>query len=162
MISSAQSNQFYYKDFYKSIDGYYNSYWAGKFTNIFINQGLKHTVEKEIVKSAIFSKLYLNKVALHSLLFNVEKIKPTFKLKYVIIAGKKRDFPTLLPSEKQRNRAIRNLGNVIKDRKEWYHNQRILNEFIDLSLVSNHELYKQRDESLREAAKNRFNIRFGY
>jgi hypothetical protein len=33
---------------------------------------------------------------------------------------------------------------------------------IDLRVVPNHELFKQRNESLREAMKNRFNIRFGY
>ena len=99
---------------------------------------------------------------LHIFLFKLEKIKPTFKLKSVTIAGKKKDFPVLLSPEKQRNRAVKNMKLQIEKRKEWYLNQRILNELIDLQTISNHELFKQRDEALREAAKNRFNTRFGY
>jgi ribosomal protein S7 len=51
-------------------------------------------------------------------LLNIEKIKPTFKLKSVTIAGKKRDFPVLLSSEKQRSYAVRNSKNLIENRKE--------------------------------------------
>lgn len=162
MSNLTKNNKNYYKDFYKSLDGHYNSYWVGKFTNAFVKQGRKHTVEKELVKSFTFTKLYLNTLTLHVLLLNIEKIKPMFKLKSVTIAGKKREFPVLLSSEKQRSRAIRNSKNLIENRKEWYLNQRILNELIDLQTTSNHELFKQRDEALRVAAKNRFNSRFGY
>jgi ribosomal protein S7 len=162
MSKTSKSNQVYYKDFYKSLDGFYGSYWIGKFTNSFVQKGQKHTVEKELAKSFIFTKLRLNSLTLHILLINFEKIKPTFKLKSVTVAGKKRDFPVFLPPEKQRNRAIKNFKAVIENRKEWYLNQRILNELIDLRVVPNHELFKQRNESLREAMKNRFNIRFGY
>jgi ribosomal protein S7 len=162
MSKASKSNYLYYKDFYKSLDGFYNSYWIGKFVNSFVKKGQKHTVEKEIVKSFIFAKLHLNILTLHALLINFEKIKLTFKLKSVTVAGKKRDFPVFLPPEKQRSHAIRHFKNLIENRKEWYLNQRILNELVDLRTVTNHELFKQRNESLREASKNRFNIRFGY
>lgn len=162
MSAVSKNNQNYYKDFYKSLDGHYNSYWVGKFTNAFVKKGHKHTIEKELTKTFTFTKLHLNALTLHVLLLNIEKIKPTFKLKSVTIAGKKRDFPVLLSSEKQRSYAVRNSKNLIENRKEWYLNQRMLNELIDLQTITNHELFKQRDEALREAAKNRFNTRFGY
>lgn len=57
-------------------------------------------------------------VTLHSFLIKLEKIKPTFKLKSVTIAGKKKDFPVLLPPEKQRNRAVKNMRLQIEKRKE--------------------------------------------
>jgi hypothetical protein len=48
----------------------------------------------------------------------------------------------------------------VSKRKEWYLNQRITNELVDLTIVKNHDLIKQRDDSLREAIKNRFNVRY--
>lgn len=162
MAIKSKNTHIHHKNFYHSVEGHYNSFWLGKFTNTFVNEGLKHTVEKELSKSYVFTKLYLNTVTFHLFLFKLEKIKPTFKLKSVTIAGKKKDFPVLLSPEKQRNRAVKNTKVQIEKRKEWYLNQRILNELIDLQNVPNHELFKQRDESLREASKNRFNTRFGY
>jgi ribosomal protein S7 len=149
-------------NFYRSVDGHYNSFWLGKLTNSFVSEGLKHTIEKELTKTYMFTKLHLNVSTFHIFLLKLEKIKPTFKLKSVTIAGKKKDFPVLLPPEKQRNRAVKNMKLQIEKRKEWYLNQRVLNELIDLQSVSNHELFKLRDEALREASKNRFNMRFGY
>jgi len=149
-------------NFYRSVDGHYNSFWLGKLANSFVSEGLKHTIEKELTKTYMFTKLHLNVSTFHIFLLKLEKIKPTFKLKSVTIAGKKKDFPVLLPPEKQRNRAVKNMKLQIEKRKEWYLNQRVLNELIDLQSVSNHELFKLRDEALREASKNRFNMRFGY
>lgn len=162
MAIQSKRKQNQYKVFYRSAEGHYDSFWLGKLTNAFITEGLKHTVEKELSKSFIFTKLYLNKLASQIFLLKLEKLKPTFKLKSVTIAGKKKDFPVLLSIEKQRSRAVKNIKLQVKKRKEWYFNQRILNELIDLQTVINHELFRQRDESLREAAKNRFNTRFGY
>lgn len=162
MAIKSKNNQNHHKNFYRSAEGYYNSYWLGKLTNAFVSEGLKHTVEKELSKSYIFTKLHLNTVTFYIFLLKLEKIKPTFKLKSVTIAGKKKDFPVLLSPEKQRSRAVKAMKTQIEKRREWYLNQRILNELIDLQTVSNHELFKQRDESLREAMKNRFNTRFGY
>lgn len=157
-----KSNLEYYKDFYRTLDGHYGSYWTGKLTNAFILEGRKHTVTKELTKTYTFTKLHLNTVTLYTILAKLEKIKPTFKLKSVTIAGKKRDFPVLLSPDKQRGRAVRNIKALVEKRKEWYLNQRMLNELIDLHNIKNHELYKQRDESLNDALKNRFNTRFGY
>jgi ribosomal protein S7 len=157
-----QQKQFYHKDFYRTIDGCYDSYWTGKLTNSFITKGLKQTVEKELNKVYIYTKLHLNTLALETLLEKIEKIKPTFKLKSVIIAGKKREFPVFLEPEKQRSRAIRNFRDLVSKRKEWHLSQRIMNELIDLQEITNHELLKQRDESLYNAMKNRFNMRFAY
>lgn len=162
MAIQSKSKQSQYKVFYRSAEGHYNSFWLGKLTNAFTTEGLKHTIEKELSKSFIFIKLYLNKLTSQIFLLKLEKLKPTFKLKSVTVAGKKKDFPVLLPPEKQRSRAVKNIKLQVKKRKEWYFNQRILNELIDLQTVTNHELFKQRDESLREAMKNRFNTRFGY
>lgn len=158
----AKNNQEYYKDFYRTLDGHYGAYWVGKLTNSFIIEGRKHTVEKELAKSYTFTKLHLNMSSLDIFLAKLEKIKPTFKLKFAMVAGKKREFPVLLPPEKQRSRAVRNIKAIIFKRKEWYLNQRILNELIDLRNINNHELAKQRDESLRDAMKNRFNSRFAH
>jgi len=63
-------------------------------------------------------KLHLDVLALEVLLEKMEKIKPTFKLKSVTIAGKKREFPVFLAPEKQRNRAIRNIKENVVKRKE--------------------------------------------
>jgi ribosomal protein S7 len=75
-------------------------------------------VEKELNKVYIYTKLHLNTLALETLLEKIEKIKPTFKLKSVIIAGKKREFPVFLEPEKQRSRAIRNFRDLVSKRKE--------------------------------------------
>jgi ribosomal protein S7 len=157
-----QKKSFYYKDFYRVIDGYYSSYWSGKFTNNYVLAGRKTLVENEMNKVYLYMKLYMNLLALEVLLEKVEKIKPTFKLKSVTIAGKKREFPVFLAPEKQRSRAIRNIKDIVSKRKEWYLNQRIINEMVDLRTIKNHELMKQRDESLRDALKNRFNMRYAY
>lgn len=162
MAIKAKNTQNSHQSFYRAADGHYSSFWLGKLTNSFTSEGLKHTVEKELTKSYTLTKLHLNALTFHIFLLKLEKIKPTFKLKSVTIAGKKKDFPILLSPEKQRSRAVKNIKLQIEKRKEWYLNQRILNELIDLQSVSNHELFKQRDEVLREAAKNRFNARFGY
>jgi ribosomal protein S7 len=51
-------------------------------------------------------------------LLKLEKIKPTFKLKSVTIAGKKKDFPVLLSPEKQRSRAVKAMKAQIEKRRE--------------------------------------------
>jgi ribosomal protein S7 len=105
-------------------------------------------------------KVHLGVLALEVLLEKIELIKPTFKLRSTMIGGKRREFPALLPPEKQRNRAVRNIREAVANRKEWYLHQRIANELVDLSTIKNHELVKQRDESLREAYRQRFNMRY--
>lgn len=79
---------------------------------------MKHTIEKELTKASVLAKLHLNFLAFHIFLLKLEKIKPTFKLKSVTIAGKKKDFPALLPPEKQRSRAVKNMKLQIEKRKE--------------------------------------------
>lgn len=155
-----QTKQFYHKDFYRVIEGLYSSYWSGKFINSFMTEGRKNIIEREFDKVCLQMKLHLRTLALEVLLEKIEKIKPTFKLKSIIVGGKKREFPIFLSPEKQRNSAVRNIQSVVLNRKEWYLNQRITNELVDLSTVKNHELVKQRDESMREAIKNRFNMRY--
>lgn len=152
----------YNQDLYRTIDGHYNSYWAGKFTNSFVQEGHKLLVDNELNKAYLYMKLHLNVLAIEVLLEKMEKIKPTFKLKSVTIAGKKREFPVFLSPEKQRSRAIRNIKENVSKRKEWYLSQRIINELVDLRSIKSHELIKQRDESFREAIKNRFNMRYAY
>jgi ribosomal protein S7 len=90
----------------------------GKLTNSFVSEGLKHTVEKELTKSYTLTKLHLNALTFHIFLLKLEQIKPTFKLKSVTVAGKKKDFPILLSPEKQRSRAVKNLKLQIEKRKE--------------------------------------------
>lgn len=155
-----QTKQFYNKDFYRVIDGQYSSYWAGKFVNSFMTNGHKDLVERELNRVYLHMKLNLNVLALEIILEKIEKIKPTFKLRAVTVGGKKREFPTFLPPEKQRNSAINNIRDLVAKRREWYLNQRITNELVDLCTIKNHELMKTRDESLRDAIKNRFNMRY--
>lgn len=156
----AQTKQFYHRAFYRVIDGHYSSYWGGKFTNSFMTRGRKILVERQLDKAYVHMKLHLNVLALEVLLEKIEKIKPTFRLKSLILRGKKREFPAFLSPEKQRNRAVRNICDGVSKRKEWYLNQRITNELVDLTTTKNHELIKQRDDSLREAVRNRFNLRY--
>jgi ribosomal protein S7 len=83
-----------------------------------VQEGHKNLVDNELNKVYLFMKLHLNVLALEVLLEKMEKTKPTFKLKSVTIAGKKREFPVFLAPEKQRSRAIRNIKDIISKRKE--------------------------------------------
>jgi ribosomal protein S7 len=113
-----RTKQFYHRDFYRVIDGHYSSYWAGKFANSFVVAGHKTMVERELDRTYAHIKLHLNVLALEVLLEKIEKIKPTFKLRSIIMRGRKREFPSFLPPEKQRNCAIRNIYDHVSKRKE--------------------------------------------
>lgn len=150
------------KDFYKYIEGNYNSYWMGKFVNRFIESGKLQVVEKEFNKVYYFAKLNSKLSILPVLLQAVEKSRPTFVLKSRKVGSKSKEFPAFINQNKQRSIAIKNLKKICEGRKEWYLNQRILNEFLSLLTLRNHQLIKDRNESIKQAALNRFNIRFSF
>lgn len=113
-----RTKQFYHKDFYRMIDGHYSSYWAGKFANAFMRGGHKDLVERGLDKAFLNMKVHLNVLALEVLLEKIERIRPTFKLRSIMIGGKRREFPAFLPPEKQRNRAILNIRDLVSTRTE--------------------------------------------
>jgi ribosomal protein S7 len=113
-----EKKSFYYRDFYRNADGYYASYWAGKFTNTLMKSGSKHTIERELQNTYVYLKLQYNNIPLEFLLESLEKIKPVFNLKHVIIAGKRKEFPVYLESSKQLRLSIKWLKDVISMRKE--------------------------------------------
>lgn len=155
-----EKNKLYLFNLYKHIDGFYNSYWIGKFINNFIKSGNKLTIEKELKKSLLFFKLNQKHYFIVLFLECLENIKPMFKMASTMKGGKLKEFPVLLNKYKQRIFAIKNLKNLIKYRKEWFLGQRILNEIIDFKAhKATHHLIKQRDDNLKTASKNRFNIR---
>lgn len=149
-------------NFYRTLDLFYNSYWLGKFINHFIKKGKKEKIEKEFNLIFITLKLIFNISIILLFLESIEKIKPTFGLKYANVAGKLREFPVVLTRDKQRSKALFNLKLLILNRKEWYLKQRILNELLDLCTLSNHELLKQKDENFKKSIINRFNLRYSY
>lgn len=151
-----------HRNFYNTLDGIYHSFWLGKFINHFIKKGKKEKIEKEFNFIFISLKLTFNLSIILLFLEAVEKTKPIFGLKYVNISGKLREFPVLLNLDKQRGKAIFSLKLLIFNRKEWYLNQRIISEIMQLCLFSNHELLKQKNESFKKSITNRFNLRYAY
>jgi ribosomal protein S7 len=158
-----QKIKHYYKQYYSYLEGHYNSYWLGKLVLGFMSKGSYKLVEKEFKQTYIVLKLKYNVLALNVILETIEKIKPFFMLKFRMVAGKKKEFPVLLTEQKQRGKAVRNLKFLIKEKRERFLNQKLLNELLILqNTPKTHNLIKQRDEDLFLAADNRFNIRFSY
>jgi ribosomal protein S7 len=96
-----RSRQYYFSNYYKVSNGIYNSYWLGKLSNVFMFSGNKKTIDTAIKNTFSFLKLKYNVSPLEIILEGLEKIKPVFSLKYVTIAGKRREFPKLLSKHKQ-------------------------------------------------------------
>jgi ribosomal protein S7 len=155
-----KNKNFYYNEYLRIIDQIYDSFWIGKIINKFIKDGKKISIEK------IFEKIYLYTKISTRLNFNVivleklEKIRPLFKLKSKLIAGKSRDYPILLDKDKSRLYGINNIYNSILKRKEWHINQRILNDILDLS-SRQHDLILNQEKEFQDSIDSRFNIRFG-
>lgn len=157
-----RENSLYYKEFYRIIDGSYNSFWVGKLLNKFVKKGQKLTVENKFKKAYYFSKLHLNKNFHNLFLEKIERVRPIFKIKSKLIAGTLKDYPVIINKDKSRNYATNNFYNSIFNRKEWNLEQRILNDFIDLNKnKKNHHLITKHEELLLNAVNNRFHVRFG-
>lgn len=157
-----RENSLYYKEFYRTIDGYYNSFWVGKLLNKFVKKGQKLTVENKFIKAYYFSKLQLNKNFHNLFLEKIERIRPIFKMKSKLIAGTLKEYPTVINKDKSRNYATNNFYNSIFNRKEWNLEQRIINDFIDMNKnKKNHHLIIKHEELLINAINNRFHVRFG-
>jgi len=157
-----RENLLYYKEYYRTVDGSYNSFWIGKLINKFVKKGQKITVENKFKKTYLYSKLYLNKSFHHLFLEKIERIRPIFKLKSKLIAGTIKEYPVIINKDKSRNYATNNFYNSIFNRKEWNLEQRILNDFIDLNKnKKTHHLLAKHEELLINAVNNRFHVRFG-
>ena len=98
---SLKNTKSYYQKFYRTIDGPYSSFWAGKFENQFIKSGKKGIIKKQLKQVYFYSKTQLNKLPLRLLLENLIKIKPIFNLGVIVIRGKERRYPVLLKRHKQ-------------------------------------------------------------
>jgi ribosomal protein S7 len=83
-------------------------------------------------------------------------------LKHVIIAGKRREFPSFLERSKQVNVSIKWIKELVMENKERLLYHRILAELIEIYRVKRHVLFKRRDEIFAEAVKNRFNLRYSF
>lgn len=157
-----RENLLYYKEYYRTMDGSYNSFWVGKLINKFVKKGQKLTIENKFKKVYMFSKLHLNKNFHHLFLEKIERIRPIFKLKSKLIAGTLKDYPVIINKDKSRSYATNNFYNSIFNRKEWNLEQRVLNDFIDLNKnKKTHHLLAKHEDLLTSAINNRFHVRFG-
>jgi len=154
------NKKFYYREYYKIIDGVYNSFWIGKFINKFIQNGKKILVESTFKKVFIYFKVSIKKNFYIYLLEKIEKIRSLFKIKSKLIAGKLREYPVLLDMSKSRSYAIDNLYNSISKKKERRLEVKIFNDLLALN-SKNHDLLIKKDKDFDSYINNRFNIRFG-
>jgi ribosomal protein S7 len=106
-MKKVERKQFYYRDFYRIADGRYASYWAGKFNNTLMSSGHKRTAELQAEKAFTYIKTQYRLVPLEMLLESLEKVKPTFNLNYIIVSGRKREFPVFLAPHKRLRLSVR-------------------------------------------------------
>jgi ribosomal protein S7 len=155
-------NKIYYNEYIRISDGIYNSFWIGKMINKFVKNGKKSIIENRFEKIYTYIKVSLCINFNVFVLERLERIRPIFKLKSKLVAGKSKEYPVLLNQDKSRLYGVNNIYNSISRRKEWYIDQRILNDFLDLSNNSNHhDLVLNQKTEFESSIENRFNIRFG-
>lgn len=150
------------KDFHIRSEGFHSSYWLGKLLNSFITSGHKKTVQLELKKIIIYTKIHYRTSFLDILLLVLDKIKPVFKLNFITIAGKKKEYPVYLIPVKQYKTSVFWLKKLIQKRKEKYLGIRILSQLLEVKNSRRHFLVKERDDIFRNAVVNRFNARFVY
>lgn len=155
-----KTNNFHIKTFYRTADGLYSSYWSGKFINSFMHGGNKQTIEVALKQTYASIKFYYRVAPVDLLLESLERIKPLFGMGYVVVAGKRREFPYLLAEDRQFNFAVRWLYESILSRKEWYLSQRMLYGLYDTRYSKSPESAKKRDKVFALAIENRFNARY--
>jgi ribosomal protein S7 len=97
-----------------------------------------------------------------SFLESLNFIKPVFNSHYVILRGQKKEFPTLLPKDKQFRLTIRWVKNLVQARREHNLSHRIYLELLSVKDPKRHLLLKRRDELFSSAVINRFNLRYSY
>jgi ribosomal protein S7 len=97
----------FYQNYYKIAEGRYSSYWLGKLINNFMFSGHKKTIMKNLDYTYLIIKLRYRRSPVVFILSALQKIRPLFKLKHVIIAGKRREFPSFLERSKQVNVSIK-------------------------------------------------------
>lgn len=155
---------FYYKNYYNLIDSHYQSYWIGKFTNIFIFNGHKFTVIQNLNSSFMLIKVLTKTSPIISFLEGIEQVKPLFGKSFVVIAGKRREFPKYLSHSKQCSYAVRWLKeqSIISGQQRRSLKRRLVFLFLSLRGTGQLNFIKHRDSLFSSAVKNRFNIRFTY
>lgn len=153
-----KNKNFYYSEYFKTIDGNYNSFWVGKLIKKFIKAGKKLLIEKKFSKYYWYIKIFKKKTLYVLLLEKLEKIKPIFKIKSKLIAGKLREYPAILDNNKSRNYAIHDIYTSIINKKDRKINQKIINELLDTDSKNN--LLVKKIKEFNSSIENRFNVRF--
>lgn len=87
-------------NFFKNLDGVYNSFWIGKFINSFIKKGNKETVSHKIYLSFKDLKFSMHVFPPLFILEMLERIKPIFKLENRFPKKKKIVCPAVVPINK--------------------------------------------------------------
>jgi ribosomal protein S7 len=124
--------------------------------------GAKKTVDRFQERAYGYIKLQYQCIPLEFLLESLERTKPLFNVGYVIVGGKKKEFPVFLLRHKQLNVATRWFQSLIRLRKEVSLSQRIFNEIVEARYARRHVLTRRRDELFNTAVANRFNTRYIY
>jgi ribosomal protein S7 len=130
--------------------------------NTFMVSGAKKTAELLQERSYAYIKMQYHMVPLEFLLEVLERVKPLFNTGYIIVRGKKKEFPIFLVKHKQLRLAMRWLRSLVLSRKEPLFSQRLFNELSEIREVRRHLLVKRRDELFRLAVAHRFNTRYIY
>lgn len=156
------SGSYYQKTYYRIAEGMYGSYWLGKLANGLIQSGKKKLVDRHFVQACMFLKWQHSINPVDSFLESLDYIKPVFNSHYIILRGQKKEFPALLPKDKQFRLTIRWVKNLIKLRKEHNLSHRIYFELLAVKDPKRHVLLKRRDELFSSAVANRFNLRYSY
>ena len=71
--------------FHKGSEGVYSSFWLSKLVGMFITQGKKKTATRHFYKALVQLKYQLNRSPALLVLELLEKLKPTFKLRKLVI-----------------------------------------------------------------------------
>ena len=156
------SGTYYQKTYYRISDGTYNSYWLGKLSNSLMISGKKKTLDRHFMKAFLFLKWHQTINPVDSFLESLDFVKPVFNSHYIILRGQKKEFPTLLPKDKQFRLTVRWITNLIKLRKDHTLSHRIYLELLAVRDPKRHLLLKKRDELFSSAILNRFNLRYSY
>ena len=162
MRAEHKGNEFYYQDYYRTADGRYSSYWSGKLINTFMVSGAKRTAELFQEQSYAYIKVQYRVIPLEFLLEALERVKPLFNVGYVLVRGKKKEFPIFLARHKQLRLVMRWFRSVVSSHKERFLAQRLFNELSEVREVRRHLLVKRRDALFRLAVTSRFNTRYIY
>lgn len=139
----------YYENLYRYVDGIYSSFWVGKLTGSFIKKGKKHTIEKQILKLLISTKVQANYSGIELLLDSIERTKPILSVGSYVKSGKKLEYPVFLKPEKRRRIALQNIVKLIKNIQNQKLYQKIFEGLADLVTITEdgkYDLTSNRDD----------------